>query len=543
VYKLLVVDDHPYQVDSIAQTLEQSELQLDTIFKAYSGTEALETMSREPIDIVITDIRMPEMNGIELIERIRAKSKQVKCILLSGYAEFEYAQQALVLQTSKYLMKPVETSELLRTMETVISQLSSERQAEENYRQTLLTLRENLPRMRSDLLQDLLKGKRMPRAELERKLQAYRIPFAVDDPFSLMVVQLEDDLSGYTEYDISLILFGISNMAEECFKDSLRIWHARISSRRLVVLIHMSEDEAGREWQTIERTAKELQRLVYTYLKHIVSIGLVRSTGTFPSQLRAAYESGMAVFNSPEGKAAGFFAGVSDLPAPVLQGSIESLYRPPSLMSLMETDRWREARARLDEVFEELSRKSASTNEYILEAFYVIAGSYQFAAHMNGKRLSDAIGSDVLGLPQDYMHWDLKLFQAWAVRTFQHLEESVGASGLRDHPSLIDRIHQFIDRRLEQELSLQSISDEVGLHPAYLSKIYKQETGVNLSDYVLEVRMAHSAELLKNTECKIYEVSARVGYQTPHYFIKLFKKAYGMTPVEYRNRYRRRAQY
>ncbi|WP_020616256.1 response regulator [Paenibacillus daejeonensis] len=536
MYRLLLVDDHPYQVETIAQTIEESELAFQCIYKAYSGMEALETMKQVPVDIVITDIRMPEMSGIELIENIRQMSGRVKCVLLSGYADFEYAQQALALQTSNYLMKPVENNELVRTLQQLLDQLTQEREAEEAYRQTVSTLYENLPRLRSVLLQDLIQGKPIPRSELTHKLQAYGIPFACDDPFSLLVFQLEDELSGYNEYDVSLILYAVSNMAEELFVDQYELWHARTSQRRIAMMIRSKQPGAAMRQDELEKQAKELRRLVYRFLHHIVSIGVVPEGGRFPEQLRHAYKLGTAVFNSPESKAAGLFAAVSELPGSALRGTIESLYRQPSLMALLETGQWQEARTRLDEVFAELEEKSKSTHEYRVEAFHVIAGTYQFAAHRYGKRLGEIIGSGHLDLLQEHAHWDVQMLKSWALRTFDRLQETIHAAEDGDHPTLVNRIRQYIISHLDQELSLQSISDKVGFHPAYLSKVYKQETGVTLSDYLMQVRMEHSAELLKNTDIKIYEVSSRVGYQTTHYFIKVFKKAFGMTPREYRNR-------
>ncbi len=537
MFNLLIVDDHPYQVDSIVYTVKQSDLHMGNIYTAYSAAEAMAHMQRETIHIVITDIRMPEISGIGLVEHIRQSSKQVKCILLSGYADFEYAQQALELQTSKYLMKPVKTDELIETLRAVMEQLRTEQEAEQTLQQTIYTFRESLPILRERLLQNLLSGENVPHVELNHKLAAYDLPFAIGDAIALAVFQLEDDVTGYNEYDVSLLMYAVSNMAEEVFGDDFDVWHTRFTPRRLVMLVRAANDKEIAELQgQLERQAKELQRLVYRYLKHMLSIGILESWRRFPDELSMSYEKAKRLLRSPEGKAAGFFAGVEDLPEPALQGLMESLYAQPSLMSLLETGRWQDARARLVMIFEELERKWMCSSDYLAEAFFIIAGTFQFVAHKNGKRLIDVIGVPDHALIQQYVHWDLSVFRSWVTRSLDRLEEAVGGSADQWNQTLVQRIHHFIEVNLEKDVSLQSISEVVGLHPSYVSKVYREETGVTLSDYLLQYRMEYSAELLRNTDCKVYEVSSRVGYQTPHYFIKLFKKAYGMTPQQFRNK-------
>ncbi|MNC20219.1 Multiple antibiotic resistance protein MarA [compost metagenome] len=106
-----------------------------------------------------------------------------------------------------------------------------------------------------------------------------------------------------------------------------------------------------------------------------------------------------------------------------------------------------------------------------------------------------------------------------------------------DHKrQLLARIHRFIEDNLARDVSLQSIADHVNLHAVYLSSMYKQETGDNLSEYIMRYRMEQAAVLLRSTEIKIYELASRLGFQNPPYFSKLFKNYYGITPQEYRDR-------
>ncbi|MDF2939280.1 MAG: response regulator, partial [Paenibacillaceae bacterium] len=200
--QLLVVDDYPDQVEAILSILPLEELGIGEAFRAYSGMEALEVLRRTPVDIVITDIKMPGMSGLELISRIRETSGSTKCILLSGYAEFEYAKQAITLQTSYYLTKPVLTAELISIMRSVIASLKAEWEEISSRQRALRTFQEHLPLLRGELLNQLLLDKRIPPAILEEKLHMLELPFALQDRVYLLLVRLEEDFAELDDYDL-----------------------------------------------------------------------------------------------------------------------------------------------------------------------------------------------------------------------------------------------------------------------------------------------------------------------------------------------------
>lgn len=534
---LLIVDDHPYQANSIEHVVTEAKLPfISSIYKAYSAKKALECFNEHKVDIVITDIRMPEISGIELIGKLRQASRKVKCVLLSGYAEFEYAQKALELQTSKYLMKPVVEADLIGTLEMLRDEIAEERQNMQQHDKAVHVMRKNMPIMKNNLVLDLILGRSVTRRELEQRMESMELPFVYGDEALFFAVQLEDDLSGYNENDKSLICYAVGNIAEELFRDSFFMLHATVSNRQLVFVLKPQERKREHAPDRLERRAKELQRSVYRYLKHMISVAIVSSTVLFPSGLQEAYQKSMLLFRNREDKVAGLFATITDLPIPKLTGSIHSLYKTPTFASFMETARWDEAKARLSEIFLELESKWSDSTEYAQEVFFVIAGTYQFVSHKQGKQLIDVIGPLYKQMLEKHESWDLGTFRAWAFQSLDSIIADQMASNMNRSQSLSSRIQQYVERNLDQDLSLQMISEELRFHPAYLSNAFKVETGQTLSDYLLKQRMEHAAELLKQTDGKIYEIAEKAGYQTTHYFIKQFKKIFGVTPQQYRNR-------
>ncbi|TNJ63177.1 response regulator [Paenibacillus hemerocallicola] len=152
IFSVLIVDDHKHLVESMAITIPWERYGVSRVFQAFSGPEALETIAGQAVDILITDIRMPVMSGLELIERVRASGHDIDCILLTGHSDFQYAKRAMELQAINYLVKPVRDEELLRTIGGITAKRLErlDRQAElERLRDAA---RDQIPRLKADLL-------------------------------------------------------------------------------------------------------------------------------------------------------------------------------------------------------------------------------------------------------------------------------------------------------------------------------------------------------------------------------------------------------
>ncbi|MCZ1269530.1 response regulator, partial [Paenibacillus tundrae] len=161
MYDLLIVDDEKSVVDSLALTIPWEEHSIQEVHRAYSAAEALDIASKHAIDIMITDIRMPEMDGLELILEIRKFSHKIRCIILSGHDEFEYAQKAVQYQATNYLLKPIDTDELIHSVTAAIQDIEHEWEEISSFQQIQHALHANLPLLRNQLLNDLLQNKAM----------------------------------------------------------------------------------------------------------------------------------------------------------------------------------------------------------------------------------------------------------------------------------------------------------------------------------------------------------------------------------------------
>ncbi|WP_337099175.1 response regulator transcription factor [Paenibacillus sp. YIM B09110] len=535
--QLLLVDDEAHVVDRFATTIDWKSINIEQVYRAYSSLEALELLSQFSIDIVITDIKMPGMSGLQLLAEIRRLWPKTKCILLSGYSDFDFAKQAILHQTEDYLLKPVKEDELLATVKRVLIKLEQNWEEVLSSQRMSYTLKENMPLLRANLLQELLQGKKWSAELLQEKMARLEMGSHVWSAISLMVIRLDESFLQYELEDLAWKEYAVSNMVEELFGTRYAIWHTKDAHDYLVFVMTAKQDDGDQDdsvW--FERTAASLQSAACTYLKSKISI-LVSNKGKFPSDVAAYYNRAISSFRKRIGNERELFMRLEDEPTsepPIY--SLQSLYDPPTLIHLLEAARWEIIDEKLRYIFESMEHGDDPSQEHLLEIYFTIASAYTYITHKNGRHLADLIGSHFDRMSEGIPFRSLNHLREWSFRTLQHIRDDMERETKDSRSTLIRDIQTFIEENVTRDISLQKIAENVFLHPVYVSKVYKLETGENMSDYVQRVKMKKAEYMLKQSNEKIYEIAALLGYQRPHSFIYAFKKMYGMTPQDYRDR-------
>ncbi|SDW77146.1 response regulator [Paenibacillus sp. CF384] len=538
--QLMLVDDEPSVVDALALRIPWSSLGVVHVFKAYSGAEAWELFQSQQIDIVITDIRMPGMDGLELIRRVRAVRNRTQCLLLTGFAEFEYAQEALRSQVFDYLLKPIGNDELIASVSRLIARLTDEWQAISSVQRAAYTLREHLPLLRGNLLNDLLQDRRIDETLLAEKLNMLELPFRPGNRFCMLLIRMEGQFLNYSRQSINLFEYAVFNMAEELMSLNFDLWTGRDDHDYLVFLLQQKEDEVVdittsvvNSDRLVELRAEELQHHVGLYLDGSISI-LLSPWGKFPNSVSDVYETMLQEMRKLIRGKSGIFKTVDTSPERVSMHSLHALYKPPLLNHLLEAGRWDDAQEKISSIIEEISAHWAESLEHINEAYYSLLASFHYIAHKSGKQLMDIAGIRQLELDTNGRR-SPEQFRSWAEGILKLVKEELERDNRHANSAIILRVQQFAEEKLAEDVSLLAIANHVYLNSGYLSKLYKLETGENLSDYLYRLRMDKSAYYLTNTSLKIQDICERIGYQNTSYFIKMFKKHFRVTPQEYRN--------
>ena len=503
MYTVLLVDDEEMVTQGLSRFVPWAELGFEVAGTALSADKALEFLKHTPVNLVITDVIMPVKTGLDLIEAINEQYPTVKTVILSGYSDFSYAQQALRLGALDYLTKPINFNAIRDLLKRVREKLDAESaQSGDNDR-----LRQTLKR---SMIMNLCNGFPLDEArtaaylDLHCPITAVRIScrdkqsFSVELATELLQTLAPCQIVSPAENEILCILEGERDQGQlDAAFD--RLIHL-ISVSGLHLCIGISEEFPGyHELQLASIQAAKAMR----YQKARCTAGT-----TLYSRMREMY---LNLKETSEQKITGL---VTTLSTPDRRGNLieefnadfERLEADPDF-SLTTAQRFcTELLVELDAPIRDLMPEDYPRHAFLSE------------------NLMEILSLKTTGAVQEHMVAHLQKL----LEDLMESDESVNAV------ELIDRVKNYIQEHYADNLSLAVLSNVFFVCPAYLSRLFKKKTGINFVDYLTELRIEKAKEFLANPSMKVYTVAEMVGYENPRYFSRIFKDAAGMSPQDYR---------
>ncbi|MGG4219577.1 response regulator [Paenibacillus jamilae] len=538
--QILLVDDESYVTESLAATIPWETLGIERVHQATSALAAVDVLEAHDIDILVTDIRMPGMSGLELIVEVNERWPHIRSLLLTGYADFEYAKKALQLKAFDYILKPVDDEEFIKCVSAAMDSLKEEWEAFDKVHQLQYSRRNDFGVLRTHLMHDLLLGRDLTVQKIKDKMSEYEIKLRTEHPASMLLIQLGKHFSDMDYHSVSLIEYAIGNIAEEVFAPDFHVWHCKAPHDCLIVLIEGNWDVFPE--RTVDEQNHILRAAIETFRKNVSNYlkGEIYVTLTnwfhFPDELPKLYQTAIRslYWNQQEETNPLLFIEEQTEQSHSSVKSLEGLYMHPTLTHLLESRQWEEAEEKLSRVFGKME-ETGYTREHLYELFISVTSALMYIAHKQGRFITqmDQVGFDPLHA-QKLVH-SFPHLKEWIFSMMNKLKAEWSASEQSAKSYVVKQVQELIAQDKGQELSVKTIADQVYLHPVYLSKIYKAETGEGLGDYIIRMRMERALYLLKYSNKKIYEITTELGYQNPQYFSKMFKKHYGMTPHEFRD--------
>ncbi|MBE7896674.1 response regulator transcription factor [Paenibacillus polymyxa] len=538
--QILLVDDESYVTESLAATIPWESLGIERVHQAASALAAVDVLEAHDIDILVTDIRMPGMTGLELIVEVNERWPHIRSLLLTGYADFEYAKKALQLKAFDYILKPVDDDEFIKCVSAAMDSIKEEWEAFDKVHQLQYSRRNDFGVLRTHLMHDLLLGRDLTVQKITDKMSEYEIKLRTEHPASMLLIQLGKHFSDMDYHSVSLIEYAIGNIAEEVFAPDFHVWHCKAPHDCLIVLIEGNWDLFAE--RTVDEQNHFLRAAIETFRKNVSNYlkGEIYVTLTnwfhFPDELPKLYQTAIRslYWNQQEETNPLLFIEEQTEQSHSSVKSLEGLYTHPTLTHLLESRQWEEAEAKVSRVFGKME-EAGYTREHLYELFISVTSAFMYTAHKQGRFITqmDQIGFDPLHA-QKLVH-SFPHLKEWIFSMMNKLKAEWSASEQSAKSYVVKQVQELIAQDKGQELSVKTIADQVYLHPVYLSKIYKAETGEGLGDYIIRMRMERALYLLKYSNKKIYEITTELGYQNPQYFSKMFKKHYGMTPHEFRD--------
>lgn len=433
--KLLIADDEAFTVRMLQNLLDWESLGIQIVDTASNGEEAYEKIMKWMPDIVLSDIRMPVMSGLELEAQVNRVSDKIKFIIMSAYAEVEYLKEAMKLGCCDYIIKPIDEYELEDTLRRVILKIEGENDRERQ----MLRSNEQLEQLR--LYHFMKSGQRWKKGKLPPLGE-----WLNREAYTVFLIKISSD-----------------------------------SINEYVVTSQMELSRAGYLSGLLRNMLSErAQRLLFFDYEEgswigILNLSTVEEKADTAKSIKKKLEEDM------------------ELHVHICFG---------------ETGRGLEA---LPELYEEVQNLSRY-------CFYV------------GE-------TDILGYGYNCDKRELD-----EVHQIDRMKGRSGEPHRKSNSRLVEEGIEILEKRYQENLSLEDICTQIAVSKNYFCYLFKREMGMSLWNYLTEIRIRHARELLTQTDLKSYEVAFQVGYDNPSYFSKLFKKHENMSPNEYRERRKKRAE-
>jgi two-component system response regulator YesN len=530
MYKLVIVDDKDDVIQGIRGLGRWADYGVAIAGWAGNGVDALQVVAERQPEIVLTDIKMPLMDGIKLTEILKEQNPAIKIIILSGYDEFSYAQQAVKLGAEEYLLKPVRLRQLEEVIGRVTQKLDRERSRREEEAELLRRLEQSLPLLRDKFWQRLIEEPdALSDTELQRKLEFLQ---AAPPPEPAVAVLLEiDQYAGMVDRVSYQQVERLRSVVAGRTDPDLPAGTVFADSReRLVWVAPGAED--GQFRLGLLRRLERIGAEVREEFGFTVSMGISRSHRGGERLFRSYREAREALAHKLHLGPDQIIFHDDVAPEPP-SAALYPLQLEKELLAAVRLGDAGELRAGRERYFANLRQSAAVAPQYVKQC---LAGLALSLSRLAGElRLEERSltpdGADLLTAAVRFE--TLAGFEEWLTAVCQRIAELIQGERKLKSQSKMEQAREYIADHLAEEISLNSVAEQMGLSPNYFSSLFKEHTGETFMEYLVKTRLEKAKELLRSGGYKVYEVANRVGYSDPRYFSEIFKKYVGVNPAEY----------
>ena len=528
-YRVLLVDDEEEIREGMARRVPWEELGYQIVGTAENGMDALEIVEKELPDVIITDIQMPYMDGLHLIEKAVDIVPNAKFIVFSGYDRFEYAQRAVTLQVAEYLLKPFSLDQFKDSLLKIKNKMDEEREKNRNLEQLNDRFKENLPVLRASFMVSCLNGS-LSSSTIKQQAQNLTIPFKDNSVVVLFQTSTQQYESYFSENE-SLFVMALKNTIEQALEKDYPNISFLIGDQFAVVIQLVTAENIGQLVIVVNeicRSAKQLSN-------HPVLAGIGGVAYSLDEMQTSYREAQNALAYSYLLDQTELFATyIRDVEKEPSEELILSENAERKFINIIKYGNTEKLNHLLNKQFRILREYKLSPSQYQIHLMGHITLLLKIA---NTHHLNDELvfGERIMDYSATHPNLTLEEGEEWFRLKCHQINKKIRSEVKSSGKSVIQKAKAYmVEHFHDQDLSVEKIASELYLSPAYFSSLFKKELGQTVVSFLTEQRLNEAIQLLETTDEKTYVIAERVGYTEANYFSYVFKKKYGISPNNYR---------
>jgi two-component system, response regulator YesN len=515
--KVLIIEDEPQALEGLRRMMEQLDAKIEEAFFCDHAAEALTVIEAHRPELIVTDIILPDSTGLDLLEQVQIADYEPKVIIVSGFDNFEYAKRGMKLGAVDYFLKPFDTEQFCQKIKDCISWIEDERQKRMEHERVVELAHLGTRSMRDVFLLGLCMQPSYLQEHILHRLRTWGLTWMAEGPYTIIALTPRTLSSELSEQEEELQSFATGNILEELleayppavtFKNAKKYW--------VIVTPHEVDHALMDTLSSIIRKYQKVEARIGISERMTSFQGLHAAYRQAMDCLRAALLSNDEEWVSYEQLKPHLMDMEQDISAYMVQAiraGDEDLIREAAIMYVRSL------------VIKGNAVRPADISQRCMDWIMELQDLLRKATASEIGEIPVALWDEMDGCTSmDDVGWSLARYftgVAWQLK------------GVNKN-SIVEQALKVIHAGYMRELKLQDLADELSLHPVWLSQLFKKEVGTNFLDYVTDLRIQKAKELLRQSNCKIYEIAASVGYQDVHHFGRLFKKKTGVTPKEHR---------
>lgn len=527
LYNVLLVDDEADVLQAMKKKIDWEALGFCLAGTAENGQEALEMAEQLHIDVVMTDIKMPYMDGLTLCKNLKQSYRNMKVIIYSGFDDFEFAREAVHLEAEEYLLKPISAGDMEAAFSKVRKKLDQEYDEYRNLNRLSEYYRKSLPAMREQLVMGILEG-RIAGERARAMMETYEI--CLDSPF-YVVAALYMDVNPREEQPQPAQLFTLSlkDMVQDYLKNRTRFFSTAFLDQVIVIFMLDEREEIDQVLYHLDQICK----MGFHVLKSSVTAAVGQICANTDA-LHTSYEEAVNAMEYRSILGSGQVLYINDIEPCSEENILVTEHEFQNLVHAVKLGNRDETNAAIAQIMDSIRKEPISPGQYqllfmeLLSELMKIGRAYKL--HPN-----QIFGEHAGSWQELYRMVTVDELEGWLQEVCTNLRHVLRHERRDSAARLTEQAKAYIEEHYkESDLSADSLCRCLNVSAAYFSTIFKREVGISFVAYLTKIRLEHALELLRTTEDKTYIIASRVGYMEPNYFSYVFKKQYGISPSKYR---------
>lgn len=529
-YTVLLVDDEEEVIQIIMKKIDWDGLGYSVIGYACNGVKALEMVEEYQPDVVMTDIKMPYMDGMALSNQIKSEFPTTKILIFTGFDEFEYAREAIHLEIEEYILKPVNSVELTNVFAQLKIKLDREISERRNVEELQKYYMESLPLLRVNFFSSLIEG-RICGDDLSRYLTDYQIVF--ERPLFCCLV-IHTSASHVPENMNPLLLnTSVQKQAEERLGEKWQAKSFPYLGNMVLIAQLKSEDEISELTDECDRFCR--------YARHIIGAVVTIGIGQVCEDILGLSQS---YSGAREAVSYRVIYGCSRainmkeiIPHENIRTSMIDDTKLSGFFKMIRIGSKEDVIEAVNKYVNHTFRTESSLAKYQIDIMELVSALCRFSE--NQDITPDILAGDIKQLYVRLLDMEADALKDWLVDISLAFREELISVRSQSTRSLVSRAKEYIySNYVDEELSLDVVCRILGVSNSYFSTIFKKQTGNSFIGYLTEFRMDQASRLLIETNEKSYIIAKKVGYTDPNYFSYVFKRQFGVSPSRYRTEHK-----